>query len=385
MILRDLKIPGSASSVLIIDLEAIKSNFKFLKKKAPKVEVGVSIKSNAYGLGAKTVAKLLSSIGCKTFFVSTIAEGMDLKDIIPNSRIVVLNGPDRDSSKMFIENSLTPVLNSLNQIDIWHKETIENPNNLSYLHVDTGMSRLGLSNKEINKLFSKDDLLKGLNIDVLMSHLACAEEGNSQKYLQQLEKLIAIKEKLLPLTGPVRTSLANSAGIFLGTDFHLDLVRTGAFIYGLNKKDSGEDSSKPVVRVFAKIIQVQEVDKPSTVGYGATHEITRPTRIATVATGYADGYIRSSGQISTKEEKNTAKVYFDNMSAPIIGRVSMDLLTIDVSQLPDHLVQPGGFAELIGDNYTIDDLANASGTIGYEILTRLGQRHYRVYLGGEGI
>ena len=385
MILQDLKIPGSASSVLIIDLEAIKSNFTYLQKKVSKVEVGVSIKSDAYGLGAKAVGKLLSAAGCKTFFVSTISEGMDLREILPSSRIIVLNGPDRDSSKMFVENSLTPVLNSLNQIDIWHKETQQNSNNLSYLHVDTGMTRLGLNDKEINKLFSKDDLLNDLKIEVLMSHLACAEEANSQKNEEQLEKLIVIKEKLSPLIGSVRTSLANSAGIFLGSDFHLDLVRAGAFIYGLNKKDSGQDSSKPVIRVFAKIIQVQEVDSPSTVGYGATHEISRLTRIATVATGYADGYIRSSGQTYKKENKNTAKVYFGNMSAPIIGRVSMDLLTIDVSDLPDHLVQPGGYAELIGNNYTVDDLAEVSGTIGYEILVRLGRRHHRVFVGGDGI
>ena len=181
------------------------------------------------------------------------------------------------------------------------------------------------------------------------------------------------------LTGPVRTSLANSAGVFLGPDFHLDLVRAGASIYGLNVLNQKLSKMGQVIHLYAKILQVRDVDRPATVGYGATHRVSRPSRIATVATGYADGYLRAAGRLTDRDTRPAARAYIGQAAAPVVGRVSMDLLTVDVSDVPAAAVQPGRFVELIGDHFSTDDLADVAGTIGYEVLTRLGHRHHRIY------
>ncbi len=241
------------------------------------------------------------------------------------------------------------------------------------------MSRLGLSEAEVSQLAADAARLQGVDISVVMSHLACADEPDSPMNAQQRDRLTAAASTLSALTGPVRTSLANSAGVFLGADFHLDLVRAGASVYGLNVLNQKFSKMQQTINLYAKILQVREVDQPATVGYGAAHQVSQPSRIATVATGYADGYLRAAGRFNAQDSRPASQVYIDGTAAPVVGRVSMDLLTIDVSGLAPKAVQPGGFVELIGEQFSADDLADVAGTIGYEVLTRLGHRHHRIY------
>ena len=382
MNLDDTKIPPGVSSVLVIDLEAIIYNYNYVQALAPDTEIGVSIKSDAYGLGASVIAKTLTSVGCKTFFVATIDEGVRLRSAIPNSEIVILNGPTANSERLFIENQLTPTLNSLSQINTWKSLKKNNiPCKAAYLHIDTGMSRLGLSINDVSELCSNVNMLNGLEIEVIMSHLSCADDIKSSTNKQQLLLFNTLVQQLSEITGPVRSSLANSAGCALGPDYHLDMSRSGASIYGLKATESSQYTMRKVVHLYAQIIQVRNVDHPSTVGYGATHKINQPTKIATLAIGYADGYLRASGQLSKKDTRFLATTFINGKAAPIVGRVSMDLLTIDVTQVPE--AKPGIYVELIGNNISADDLADVSGTIGYEILTRLGQRHHRIYKGAD--
>ncbi|MFL2655466.1 MAG: alanine racemase [Alphaproteobacteria bacterium] len=374
------QIPPGVSSVLIVDLEAIKHNYRHIQSLAPDTEIGVSIKSDAYGLGASVIAKTLASIGCKTFFVATIDEGVKLRSDLPNTEIVILNGPTANSEWLFVEHQLTPTLNSLSQIDTWKTLKKDNiPCKAAYLHIDTGMSRLGLSINDVSQLCSNVNMLNELDIKVIMSHLSCADDEKSSTNKKQLVLFNTLVKQLTVITGPVRLSLANSAGCLLGSDYHLDMIRPGASIYGLKVTKSAQNPMRRVVHLLAQIIQIRNVDHPSTVGYGATHKIKQPTKIATLAMGYADGIPRASGQVSNKDNRPFATAFINGKVAPIVGRISMDLITIDVTQIPE--AKPGIYAELIGNNISIDDLADISGTIGYEILTRLGQRHHRIYKG----
>jgi alanine racemase len=384
--LHDTKIPPGASSVLIVDLDAITHNYRHIQTQAPTAEIGVSIKSDAYGLGAAMIAPVLVSAGCQTFFVATAAEGANLRPAIPDAEIVILNGPDAATATLFSDHQLTPALNSLAQLDAWRTAPAGNPpRKAAYLHIDTGMSRLGLSEAEVSQLCADGARLDGVEVAVVMSHLACAEQATSPINPQQHERLLATAARLSALTGPVRISLANSAGVFLGADYHLDLVRAGASIYGLNVLNQKPNSMRQVIHLYAKILQVRDVDKPATVGYGATHQVRQPSRIATLATGYADGYLRAAGRLTDKDKRPLATTYIEDTPAPVVGRVSMDLLTVDVSNVAEAAAQPGGYAELIGDHFSADDLADVAGTIGYEVLTRLGQRHHRIYRGGDTV
>jgi alanine racemase len=384
VLLHDANIPPGVGSVLVVDLDAVVHNYRHIQSLAPAAEVGVSIKADAYGLGAATIATALAAAGCQTFFVATAAEGAKLRPAIDSAEIVILNGPDADSAALFAQHRLTPVLNSLPQLDVWRISAVGNQQrNAAYLHVDTGMSRLGLSVGEVAELCIDPARLEGVDISVIMSHLACADEPGSKMNARQRERLQTAAASLSALTGPVRTSLANSAGVFLGADYHLDMVRAGASIYGLNVLGQKISQMTQVVHLYAKIIQVREIEKAASVGYGATHRTRRPARIATVAIGYADGYLRASGKLTGKDKRPQATAYIGDAAAPVVGRVSMDLLTVDVSGVPSDVAQPGTFVELIGDHFSADDLADVAGTIGYEVLTRLGQRHHRIYRGGD--
>lgn len=384
MLSYNAKIPPGVGSVLFIDLNAIARNYGHLQSLAPDAKVGVSVKADAYGLGVLTIAPVLAAAGCQTFFVASAAEGQRLRPSIPDAEIVVLNGPDTACLPLFTEHRLTPALNSLAQIDVWRTIATENPQTeAAYLHLDTGMARLGLGEDELSELCADATRLGGIKISVVMSHLACADDPGSPMNALQRDRLVAAKTKLAPLTGTVEASLANSAGIFLGSGFHMDLARAGAAIYGLNVL--GEDISKmeQTVHLYAKILQVRDIDRDETVGYGATHRADRVSRIATVSTGYADGYPRAAGRLTEADTRPTATAYVDDVAVPVVGRISMDLLAVDVTNLPAATAQPGAFVELIGTHFGTDDLAEVSGTIGYEILTRLGQRHYRIYRGGD--
>ena len=327
------------------------------------------LKADGYGLGAGQVGRALWDQGCRRFFVAQLGEGLRLRPALPDAEIAVLNGLTAGSESEFTAASLTPVLNSLGDLERWQSHCRTNGRALpAILHLDTGMNRLGLGPDELSRLGDSSDLLNGVELRLIMSHLACADDARDPMNGVQTERFRAA----LALLPSAPASLANSSGVFLGQQFHFDLTRPGCALYGINPTPADANPMKQTVRLDARVLQVREVAAGASVGYGASYRTRRPTRIATVAVGYADGYLRS---LSGK-----GAVYADGVALPLVGRVSMDLITVDATEAPEGLVSPGRLVEVIGPNRTPDDVARDAGTIGYEVLTGLGSRYRRVYL-----
>lgn len=359
-----------AGAILEIDLDAIAANWKFLAERLTHgARCAAVVKADAYGLGVAEVAPVLARAGCKTFFVASLNEGLELRALLPRAQIAVLNGLAMGEPADFAKGRLVPVLNDLGQVRQWHDYAQPRGGVPAMLHVDTGLARLGLPAKEIRLLAAEPSLLAGFKLLLILSHLACAGEPAHPMNLEQLDAFRAAL-RLLPRAP---ASLAASSGIFLGADFHFDMVRAGAAIYGVNPLPGRPNVMKQVLHLKAKILQVRDVDSGETVGYGAAHRMERAGRIAIVALGYADGWLRSSSH------RGIARI--GGKPAPVIGRISMDLLTIDVTGIDPQVVRPGAYADLLDERYGVDDAAFAAHTIGYEILTALGRRCLRLYHG----
>lgn len=351
-------------AVLTIDLSALKQNYQILAGQLSSGELASVVKANAYGLGVREIATALKAANCQTFFVASLEEGIELRQILPQATIYIFHGALPGTANDLAAHTLVPILNSLDQIEEWQ------PHNAlpAGLHVDTGMSRLGLTPEECEK---NAPLLAKANIDLVMSHLACAEIESDPKNIAQL----ALFTRLKAAIKSKRASLAASSGIFLGGDYHFDLCRAGAALYGVNPTPQIANPMAQVIRLQAKILQTRSVDTPQTVGYGATHQASKPAKIATLAIGYADGYLRSLS--------NSGTAYIGDIEVPVVGRISMDLTTIDVTDVPDALLATGSLVDLIGPNNPVDHIADKAGTIGYEILTSLGHRFERRYVSDE--
>ena len=358
-----MRTPGNTRATLTIDLNALKQNYKFLASKTSRAHLGAVLKANAYGIGIKYISKALSELGCKHFFVATIDEGIELSEILKEAKIYVFHGVDENSADEMVENSLIPVLNSFSQIESWFPHS-RLP---ACLHIDTGMSRLGLQPDEIKNIQN----LSSYNLSMVMSHLACADKNNHSKNRAQLE-LFNLVRQMIPTNF---FSLANSSGIFLGSDYHFDLCRTGAALYGINPTPSDKNPMKQVIKLHAKILQLRNADIEQTVGYGATHRFRRTSKLATLGIGYADGYMRSLG--------NTGEAFIGKYKVPIVGRISMDLTTVDVTDVPENLISLNTCVELIGLQIPLDKLAKQAETIGYELLTNFGDRIKRHYINDD--
>jgi alanine racemase len=352
----------TAHAVLDIDLAALVANWRALGARHPSGPVAGVIKADAYGLGARPIGAALHAAGCRHFFVAYLEEALAVRDLLPGAMIAVLNGPIPGTEAAYVANDLTPVLCSLDDIERWRSLAGHHP---AILHVDTGMCRLGLDGDAMAVLAADPARLDGLAIRYVMSHLVASEEPDDP--LNQLQRRrLAPARAMLP---PAPLSLANSSGIFLGPDFASDLARPGAALYGINPTPGQPNPMQTVVRLRVRVLAVRAVAAGATVGYNATWTAARPTRIATAALGYADGYHRSlSGR---------ASACFDGTPVPLVGRVSMDLTTFDVTGHP--AVQPGCWLEVLGPHLSPDDVAAAAGTNGYEVLTSLGRRFQRVY------
>ena len=363
---------GTCGAVLSVDLDAIVANWRLLRDRAPGAACGAVVKADAYGLGAERVAPALAAAGCEAFFVATLDEGIALRRYLPRSSIHVLNGLAAGSEAVHAEYDLSPVLGSLGEIDAWRKFVeIGGPSIAVAIHVDTGMSRLGLPANELAVVAADPGRLAGIDPQILISHLVSAEEPENPINPAQREAFLAARSIFPAATA----SLANSSGVFLGPDYHFDLVRPGAALYGLAPQIGVANPMAQVIRLQGRILQVREIDSPQTVGYGATHRAAGRERIATVGVGYADGYPRTLS--------NVASGFVGDIRVPLVGRVSMDLITFDVSAAPESLTRPGDAIDLIGPNHGVDDLAAEAGTIGYEILTNLGRRYHRADVGGD--
>ncbi len=378
---RDIVIPADAGAVVIVDLDAVTENYRLIQATCPGTDVGAAVKADAYGLGVGPVTTTLAAAGCTTFFVATPAEGVHLRDANNTAEIIVLNGPEPASIATFLDSRLTPTLNSLTQIETWARADRAGSADAS-LHVDTGMNRLGLGPGELETLIAEPDRLDGLAISTILSHLACADTPDHPMNAAQRDRFAAACERLTSIIGPCRASLANSSGVFLGPDYHFDLVRPGASLYGIRPRAEHPNPMNQVVVIYTKIVQVRDVETPMTVGYGAAHQVTGTRRIATLSAGYADGYPRAAANTAGNTEGNSMCAFIDGQPAPLAGRISMDLITIDVTDIPKALCRPGQIVELLGPNVTPDDLADAAGTIAYEVLCRLGPRLHLEYRGG---
>lgn len=365
-------VPGTAFAVLDIDLDAIVANWRLLADRLARSGAACAgvVKADAYGLGAGRVGPALAAAGCGTFFVATPDEGVALRNLLPAAEIHVLGGLAAGSEAAFLEHRLVPVLNDLAQVERWGTVARDRADMPCDLHVDTGMARLGLEAGEVERLAGNPDLLARLRPAYLMSHLACADTPDHPMNEAQREAFLAIRRRFPAM----RASFANSGGVFLGRAYHFDLARPGIALYGGAPQEGPANPMHPVVRLRARILQVRAALPGMTVGYGATHRVQAPGRIATVALGYADGYRRALS------DRGSARVA--GVTVPVIGRVSMDLVTLDVSTVPEALAGPGDWVEMLGPDLDADAVAGAAGTISYEILTGLGRRFHRTYKGG---
>ena len=367
-----------AGAHLHIDLDAIAANYRILCTETAPATCGVVVKANAYGLDVARVAPVLARAGARDFFVATIDEALDLREILDaagtaDARIAVLNGPLPGTEPDLIAFGVTPVLNSLDDLARWCAAARTRETRLpAILHVDTGMSRLGLPDEAVQVLADDPARLAPLRLKAVMSHLACAPQPEHAENAAQLARLNAAL-RALP-AAPV--SLANSSGIFLGAAYRFDLARPGVALYGVNPTPGRGNPMHGVVRLCARVLQVRQIDAPRGVGYGSTFRPAGPTRIATVAGGYGDGVLRALS--------NSGRVVAGEYHLPLVGRVSMDSITVDATALPPDALAAGDWVEVIGPDHDVDALAAEAGTIGYEILTALGRRHYRIHHGGNG-
>jgi alanine racemase len=354
-----------AGAALEIDLGAVAANWRLLAAKAAPASCAAVVKANGYGLGAEPVARALLAAGCRRFFVATLDEGIALRRALgAQPEIAVFNGPLADTAAEFAAARLHPVLNDPGQIDAWAAlGSAGKPP--AAIHLDTGMARLGLSPAEFDAAI---DTIRTLGADTLISHLACAEDQGHPLNASQLDRFRAARLRLPGL----KASLAASSGIFLGSEYHFDAVRPGAALYGVNPIPGSANPMRPVIRLSAKIVQLRQIDSGESVGYGAAHVMDGPGLLAIAAIGYADGWPRSLTCRGCG--------WLAGIRVPLLGRVSMDLATFDVSTVPRSALRPGGAIELIGAHRGVDDVAADAGTIGYEILTSLGSRLQRVYL-----
>ena len=355
---------------LSVDLAAIRANYALLNSLSANAECAVVLKANAYGIGVKQIAPELYVAGARTFFVAFIAEAIELLESLnhaDNIVIYVLEGNAPGNERGFSNPSILPVINSLEQLERWQAHCASN--NLPVrcgLHVDTGMNRLGLS---INELFSVLTNNTEQAVSLVMSHLSCADDPLSTQNSAQLDAFRSVKERFPKLS----YCLANSAGMLLGTDYLFDMVRAGVALFGIHATRQQPVALEPAIKLEARLIQIKTAVEGETIGYGATYKVIKPMRLGTLSIGYADGYLRSlSG--------SQAAAFFHGRRFPLVGRVSMDAIVIDLGDADSHSPRVGEYVELINETLDINELAGQAGTIAHEILTSFGNRLHWVYL-----
>jgi alanine racemase len=366
---------AEAGGLLTVDLSALVENWRMLVRRTTPAECAAVVKADAYGCGLGPVAMALVAAGCRTFFVAHLAEARDLRTVAPDAAVYVLNGFMPGMAAAFARTNARPVMGSLGELAEWDafiKATGWTGG--AALQVDTGMNRLGIDPTEAIAVAAKV-AREGHGLTLLMSHFACADTPNHPMNERQIS---LFRELRLAFRG-IPASLANSAGIFLGSATHCDLVRPGIALYGGNPVPGRENPMRAVVELKGRVAQVRNVNKGETVGYGATWTARHPTKLAVVAVGYGDGYQRAA---SGSDKKRGGEVVIAGKLCPIVGRVSMDLLTVDIGDIAEHTVRRGDPVTLIGGPIGVDQLAAYTGTISYEVLTNLGRRYYRSYIEG---
>ncbi|MDR0254009.1 MAG: alanine racemase [Brucellaceae bacterium] len=360
----------AAGGILTIDLAALRANYKIIADKISPTKAAAVVKADAYGLGIDKVAPQFYAAGCRDFFVAHLSEALKLQPHIgKDATIYILNGLQPQTEEVCAAHNIVPVLNSLEQLRNWTAlAKAQNCTLPALLQIDTGMSRLGLSEQELQALVADLSLLDGADIKFIISHLASGDNMQSPQNKAQLERMQAAL-KFLPKHA---VAFSNSGGTFMDNSYHYDLARPGIALYGGAAQENQPNPMQPVVSLQARVIQCRTVPTKTLVGYGGSYETQAETRIATIAVGYADGWLRHLS--------NKGAAFYGDVRLPIIGRVSMDSITLDVSALPEGTLQLGSLVELIGAHQTLEQVAQDAGTIAYEILTSLGNRYHRIYI-----
>ncbi|TCD14291.1 alanine racemase [Oricola cellulosilytica] len=371
--------PRLAGGRLTIDLDALAANWRDLAERSKPARCAAVVKANAYGLGVEQVVPALLAAGCDTFFVALPQEGVAARKIAPKAEIFVLNGVHEQSVATIAEAGLIPVLNSLEQIELWAGHCSSRGLNVACaLGVDTGMNRLGLAVADMLAFRTRNVSEHVVSPLLVMSHLACADQPDHPLNRLQLESFQRVTEAF----DDVESSLANSAGILLGGKYLFGVTRPGIALYGGAATLEGANPMRPVVTLEARIIQLREARKGETVSYGAAETLERATKIAVVAVGYADGYPRSGSSAGVPLRKVASagqRGWIGGVTVPLLGRITMDLSMFDVTDVADDALE-SGWIELIGPNIPLDEAAGSAGTIGYELLTGLGPRYERRYI-----
>tara|TARA_Y100001970_G_C14222443_1_gene853490 strand:- start:61 stop:1191 length:1131 start_codon:yes stop_codon:yes gene_type:complete len=353
---------------LTINLCALANNYNLLVNRANQSICGAVVKANAYGLGVKEIADCLYQNGCRHYFVANIHEAIELRELFNNIDIFIFDGMMPGQASLIINKNLIPVLNSLDQINYWLNESLDHDHPIA-IHFDTGMTRLGLDEKDVIKLSKNKSINNKLAVSFIFTHLSCSSDPSNINNDKQLD----LFNKQLDLFPKVRTSVGSSATILSRPDLLGDLARPGISLYGATPFSSAVDN--PMEKVFtltAPIIQIKKIEKGTSVGYGQSTKVSSNSTIATIAIGYADGIPFSMS--------NNGYCFFKNKKIPVIGRVSMDLITLDVSSILDKDLYVGAEVEIFGSNIDLDTVAKSLGTINYQILTNLSSRIKRVYV-----
>lgn len=369
--------PEGLCGRLTIDLGAIVKNWKILGRVSSGALVAAVVKADAYGTGLVPTATALANAGARFFFVATPDEGFQLRQALPDVHIFVLSGLFPGAASFYLANRLMPAIASVPMLEEWmdiclaHNEAFP-----AALHFDTGMNRLGIRLGDTGMV--RDKLADfGYLPQMVMSHLACADQPSHEKSRTQL----ALFQTVLAQFPGIPASFANSAGLMSNREYHFQMVRPGIALYGGRAIGGKPNPMAQTVRLEVPVLQVHQGRTGETVGYGATHSVDRESRIAALGIGYADGFFRALSASSTKPGGRAA---FRGRMLPIMGRISMDLTTIDVTDLGPDAPRPGDFVELLGPHISVDDQAEVAGTIGYEILTALRQGRYeRIYIQPE--
>jgi alanine racemase len=362
------------SAMVTIDLSALQSNWKTLAAEArrlsPATDTGAAIKGDAYGIGLEQAAKSLWAAGCRSFFVARPFEGAELRAILADALIFVLDGLYPGQADFYLQHQLYPALSSLAEAKDWAANGQGKP---CAVHVDTGINRLGFTAQEFTQLVA---MRSQLMIVLVMSHLACSDELQHPMNAKQRD-IFAQYRAMLP---DVPASFANSSGVYLGEAYLYDLTRPGIALYGGNPLPGHPNPMKPVVTLALKIMQVKTVKQGDTIGYGASWQAARDSRIAVLGAGYRDGVPR---RLSSSLNSAPAFGFVAGMRVPVVGRVSMDVMAVDVTDLPEVAVVSGTLVELFGPNIPLDEAAASAGTISWELLTHLGNRYHRRYIGDD--
>lgn len=368
---------GQYSGRLTVDLGAIQRNWQGLDRIANSALTGAVVKADAYGTGLIASATALWQVGARFFFVATPDEALVLRTTLPDAHVFVLNGLPPGAGRLFHQHNLMPVINSISELDQWLALCVELGDALpAALHFDTGINRLGMRLQDVSIVRAMMDRA-GYLPQMIMSHLACADVANHDKNRTQR----ALFQSLLAQFPDIPASLANSAGTLLGRDNHFQIVRPGIALFGGRAVQGRPNPMAAVVTLEMPLLQVHDARTGETVGYGATYTLNRDSRLAIVGHGYADGYLRSA---SGSNNRPGAFMAIDGQKVPVVGRISMDMSVLDVTDLGDRIPAPGSMVEVLGPNVGVDDVADAMDTIGYEVLTSLKGRFHRVHRDADG-